>query len=476
MSLKHLLAVVVAALGVGCVMGPDFQTPAVNIPADWRWKMAEPKDHVPRGDWWTVFSDTNLNQLEERALSANQDLQAATARVEQARATARFRNGDFFPSLDGNASWMRYRTSGNRPSPVGFAVPSFTQEQWNVPFDLSYEVDLWGKVRRSFESVRNQAFAAEAARESVLLSLQADVAADYFALQSVARQIRLLEDAIQLRNEALAVFQQRLQAGLGSQFEVQRAKVEVASASADLGEAKQRQAALENALAVLCGQPPSSFHVQIAPESGALPVIAANVPSSLLERRPDVAEAERMMAARNAEIGVAKTALFPSLKLTGSGGLQSGELQDIFSWESRTWSIGPSLTIPIFAGGKGGANIRRAEAAYEEAVAVYRQRVLVAFRDVEDNLAALGFLSEQAKARTEAAEAAIAAAGLAFDRYRAGAVNFLEVVDAESARLRSETSRILVAREQMAATVRLIKALGGGWDAPTTTTIPITGN
>ena len=448
---------------LGCKLGPDYKRPDVTVPSDWRWKPAEPTDTVPRGAWWTIFGDPALNDLQEQALSANQDLQAAVARVNQARATARLRRADYLPTLDANPTWVRYRTSGTRPSPVDFPVPSFIQEQWDIPFDLSYEVDLWGKVRRSFEAARNQAAAAEAARESIMLTLQSDVAGNYFSVRSIEREIRLLEDAIRIRRDALNIFEQRLKAGLGNEFEVQRAMVEVASAEAELAVAQRRRVELLNALAVLCGQTPPDFAPDLGNSEIAVPVVAADLPSSLLERRPDVAEAERQMAARNAEIGVAKTAFFPSVRLTGTGGLQSGSIEDLFKWDSRTWSIGPEIDVPIFQAGRGGANLRRARAAYEEAVAVYRQRVLLAFQDVDDSLAALRFLKDQARARQTGAESAGNAARLALERYTAGAVNFLEVVDAEGARLQNELARIRIANEQLIATVRLVKALGGGW-------------
>jgi multidrug efflux system outer membrane protein len=457
-------AVMLAALALaGCKLGPDYKRPPVAVPADWRWKPAEPTDYVPRGQWWRVFNDPALDALEEQASTANHDLQAALARLNQARATARLRRADLMPTVNASPTWVRYRTSGTRPSPVDFPVPSFIQEQWDIPFDLTYEVDLFGKVRRSFESARNQAAAAEAAQASVLLTLQSDVAANYFSLRGTEREIRLLEDAIQIRREALGIFEQRLKAGLGSEFEVQRASVEVATAEAGLASAQRRRAELVNALAVLCGQAPPDFELELGAAELAVPEVAPDLPSSLLERRPDVAEAERQMAARNAEIGVAKTAFFPAIRLTGSGGLQSGSIEDLFKWDSRTWSIGPEIDVPIFQGGRGRANLDRARAAHEEAVAVYRQRVLLAFRDVDDSLAALRFLKEQARAREQGATSAGNAARLALERYTAGAVNFLEVVDAESARLQNELARILIANEQLIATVRLIKSLGGGW-------------
>jgi multidrug efflux system outer membrane protein len=462
-SLLRWVCVSIVIPAIGCKLGPDYKRPEVAVPPDWRWKTGEPADGVPRGNWWSIFNDPALDLLEEQATAANQDVLAAMARVEQARATARLRRGDLMPTFESNPSWARYRTSGNAPSPVDFPVPSFTQEQWDIPFDLTYEVDLWGRVRRSFESARNQAAAAEAARESILLTLQSDVAENYFTVRATTREIALLEDTIRIRNDALKIFEQRLRAGLGNEFEVQRTKVEVATAEANLANAQHRRALLLNALAVLCGQTPFDFEPEIGTTELVLPTVAPDLPSSLLERRPDIAEAERVMAARNAEIGVAKTAFFPSIRLTASGGVQSGSIEDLFKWDSRTWGIGPEINVPIFQAGRGIANLDRARAAYEEAVALYRQRVLVAFRDVDDSLAALRFLKDQGRAREAAALSASNATRLAMERYTAGAINFLEVVDAEGERLLNEVARIRIHNEQFAATVRLIKALGGGW-------------
>jgi len=452
-----------AVLGFGCKLGPDYQRPEVEIPEAWRWKNAEPRDHVPRGGWWRVFGDPQLDALQVEAETGNLDLKAAWARVDQARATARISKADFFPMLNGSAAWTRFRTSGNAPSPVGFPLPSFTLGQFQTPLDLSYEVDLWGRVRRSFEGARNLAMGAEAARQSVLLALQADVALDYFAVQSLDREIVLLERTVSIRREALDIFRQRLQAGMLTDFEVQRGQVEVSSAEADLEALKRVRAQTFNRLAVLCGRPPSAFQATITTNVPTLPQVVADLPSSLLERRPDVAEAERTLAAKMSQIGVARAAFFPSLRLTASGGLLSGELSDLFVWESRTWSFGPSVSLPLFAGGRNRADLERAKAAYDEAVATYRQGILVAFGEVENALAALQFLSRETEARREAGVAATVAARQSFSRYQAGAVSFLEVVDSEQARLSSLLAQERVMREQQLATVRLLKALGGGW-------------
>ncbi len=394
----------------------------------------------------------------------NLDLQAAFHRVDQARAIARVSRADFFPAVNASADWTKYRTSGNSPSPVPFPIPSFTQEQWRAGLDLSYELDLWGRVRRSFESARYLAMSAQAAYQAVLLTLQADVAANYFALQGTDEQVALLQQTIEVRTNAFAAIEQRVGAGFGTEFEIQRAKVEVASARAGLHGALRRRAELVNALAVLCGKAPSDFEPAIGAPTPPLPPVAPDLPASLLERRPDVAQAERQLAARNAQIGVAKAAFFPSVRLTAAGGYLSGEASDLFKWDSRTWGLNPSIAFPVFAGGRNKAELERTRAAYEEAVAQYRQQVLVAFREVEDNLAALQFLEQERLALEEAATSARSAASISFQRYRAGAINFIEVVDSETARLQAALAAIRITTEQRLALVRLLKALGGGWE------------
>jgi multidrug efflux system outer membrane protein len=458
-----LLGVGTLALA-GCAVGPDYERPAVAVPADWRWQPAEPRDHVPRGAWWTVFEDPMLDELEAAALRGNLDLQAAFHRVDQARALARVSRAEFWPTANAAGDWAKYRTSGNSPSPVPFPVPSFTQEQWRVGVDLSYEVDLWGRVRRSFESARYLAMSADAAYQAVLLTLQADVAATYFSLLGTDQQLEVLRETRAVRTNAFAAIEQRVRAGFGTEFEVQRARVEVASAEAVWHAAQRRRAELANALAVLCGQAPADFEAPIGAKLPPLPPVAPDLPSTLLERRPDVARAERELAARNAEIGVAKAAFFPVVRLTAAGGYLSGEAADLFLWDSRTWGLNPSVSWPVFAGGRNRAKLEAAQAAYGEAVARYRQQVLVAFREVEDSLSALRFLGQEQAALDEAAIAARSSAAIAFERYRAGSINFIEVVDSETARLQAELSRVRSATEQRLAVVRLLKALGGGWE------------
>ena len=465
-QLKAITTVILSGLLVsGCTtLGPEYKRPAVESPEAWRWKTAEPKDHVPKGEWWKMFNDESLNELQQAAAEGNLDLQAAYQRVEQARITARVSRADFYPSLNGGLNWARYRTSANAPSPVPFPIPSFTQSQWTVPFDLSYEVDLWGKVKRSFDSAQQLAISTEAARRNLQLTLEAEITMTYFQLQSLDQQIDLLNKAISLRKEALKIFGQRLEAGIGSNFEVERARVEVATAEADLSAAQRNRAGLINTLALLCGKPASKFTVTVKPSVTPVPQVAADLPSSLLERRPDIAQAEREMASKLAQIGIAKSAFFPSVRLTANAGYLSGDVTDLFDWNSRTWALGPGVSIPLFAGGRNRANLDRTRAIYEESVLNYKQKILVAFKEVEDSLSALQFLAGEVKAREEAAKAATSAAKLSLDRYTAGSINFLEVIDSENVRLMNELARVRIANEQLTTTVRLIKAFGGGWE------------
>lgn len=448
-----------------CAMGPNYQRPVVDQPPDWRWKKAEPRDMAAKGPWWELFQDPQLNTLQEQAISGNQDLRAAIARVDQSRATARISKSDLFPTLSTNPSWERYRTTGNSAPMGGFASPSQTLNNFSIPLDLSYEIDLWGKVRRGFESSRNEFLASAAAYQQVLFTLQADVALNYFRLRAVEREIDLLQQTVKLREETAQLFKTRFDAGYSSELDVSSTTTELNTARAAMADAKRRRALFENALAVLCGKASSQF--EVAPKLVSLtpPPVAPGLPSELLERRPDVAQAERTLAARNAEIGVAYAAFFPSVRLTASGGLQSAELSDLFTWESRVWSFGPSISLPIFAAGRNAAALEKAKAAYEESVANYRQTILVAFKDVDDALAGLRFLEEESQARNAAATSARKSAELAITRYKNGVTDYLDVIDAERTRLENEQSVIRVDVERMASTILLVKAIGGGWVA-----------
>ena len=458
------------ALAGPLTVGPDYQTPTNDVASRYKaeslgeWKEGQPLDHVPKGAWWGVFDDETLNDLQRRATDANQELKAAVARVEQSRATARVARSELFPALDANPAWRRERYSPNQ-------VPSFgdvTANTFRAPLDLSYEIDLWGRVRRGFEGARADAQASLAAFHNVLLTLHADVAQNYFALRALDAEIATVNSTVGLRKEQLQLVRSRFEGGIGNELDVARAETELASTEAEAASLAQRRAELENALAVLVGENPATFQLAALAEANLKwnpqpPTIPAGLPADLLERRPDVAAAERQLAAANARIGVAKAAFFPVLRLTGSGGYVSGDIDNLFNWDSRVWSIGPSLSLPIFAGGRNRANYRRSQSAYEETVANYRQRILVAFGEVENSLAGIRHLSDQTAAQQRAVTSARRAAGLAGERYRAGIVSYLEVVDANRATLQTERILAQLAGQRLTATVQLVKALGGGW-------------
>jgi NodT family efflux transporter outer membrane factor (OMF) lipoprotein len=435
-----------------------------DIDAIGEWRTGVPADHLPKGNWWELFGDPVLNHLEEQASSGNLDLRAALLRVEQARATARLRFGELFPEGALNPSYRRERYSPNQEPSFG----AITADTIRAPFDLSYEIDLFGRVRRGFEAARAEAEAARAAYHNLMLTLQGDVAVNYFQLRALDSEIAAVARTVSLRQEQLGMVRGRLEAGAGNELDVARAETELANAQAEAFALERRRAEIENALAILTGNHPSQFQIAADPTRSTLwnpepPAVPVGLPSELLERRPDVAEAERQIAAANARIGIARAAAFPVVRLTGSGGYVSGDFQNLFEWDSRVWSIGPSISIPLFAGGRNRANKARANAAYEESVLRYRQRVLAAFADVENSLAALRFLAEQRVAQDRALANARRAADLAEVRYRAGIVGYLDVVDANRAVLQSERASVQLAGQRLIASVQLVKALGGGW-------------
>jgi multidrug efflux pump len=449
-------------------IGPDYKQPTNSVPENYKaeelgqWKVGRPLDGVPKGNWWEIFGDTNLNGLEAQALTANQSLKAAFARVNQARATARIARADFLPGLSAEPSFNRQRYSPNESPSFG----NLTADTYSVPLDLSYEIDLWGRVRRGFESAHADAQASLAAFGNVLLTLQADVAENYFRLRALDAEIATVSATVDLRKEQVQLVQSRFNGGIGNDLDIARAQTELATTEAEAASLAQQRAELENAISILVGSNPASFHLAAAtpgnwnPES---PEIPAGLPSDLLERRPDVADAERQLASANARIGVAKAAFFPVLTLTGSGGYLSGDIDSLFNWNSRVWSIGPSLSLPIFAGGRNLAGYRRSQAAFEEAVANYRQQVLVAFSEVESSLSGVRHLADQAAAQQRAVTNGRRAADLATDRYRSGIVSYIEVVDAEREALQNERDNARLSGQRLIAATQLIKALGGGW-------------
>jgi multidrug efflux system outer membrane protein len=449
-----------------CAVGPDYHRPdaAPSAPAEWRWKVAEPRDAVPKGPWWNIFNDDALARLETNALANNQDLRAAVARVDQARAAARLTRSQFFPELSLDPAASRQRVSGNEPIPFPIKLKPVYLDSFQVPLDLSYEVDLWGRVRRSFESARAQAQAGAADCQNVLLTLTADVAVNYFLLRSLDSQIATLHRLVQLRGDAARILNARFAAGTIPETDAAQAAADLAATKSELADTARQRAETLDALALLCGQPASSFTVAGRSLVENPPLIPIGLPSSVLERRPDIAAAERALAAKNAQIGVARAAYFPVVRLTGQAGYLSGEANNLFNMDSLTFSLGPSASLPVFTAGRTAAQVRQAEAACREALANYQQSALTAFKEVEDSLAQITFWNQQADSQKEALASARRVSELTQARSDAGVLTGLEFINAECLALQQEKQTAALSANRFAATVRLIKALGGGWN------------
>lgn len=455
-------SLLLAATSVAAV-GPDYHRPDVNSPV--AWKVATPSAGLPRGAWWTLFNDATLDDLVARALAANQDLVAAAARVEQARAAAGIARSAYLPSVGAGASVERTRSSRTTDN----VFPAAESTTHRGALDASWELDLFGRVRRLNEGTRADVAARAADLENVRLTLTAEVAATWFTLRALERELALVNDGVALRRQALALVASRREGGAATDFDLARAEAELASTEAEAAALANRRSAAQNALAVLLGTAAPDFELPTGnAEFSKVPAVPAGLPSELLERRPDIAAAEAQLASANARIGVAKAAFFPAISLTGSFGTASGDVDRLFEGDSRLWSVGPSLYLPLFQGGRNKANLERSRAAYEEGVAQFRQRVLVAFREVQDALTATQLLADQAAAQDRAVAAARRAGQLAQTRYDAGYVAYFEVIDAQRTVLAAERAATQLSAQRLVNSVALIKALGGGWERPVT--------
>ncbi|HRE81626.1 MAG TPA: efflux transporter outer membrane subunit [Opitutaceae bacterium] len=456
-------ALAVSSLLSGCAVGPRYERPTTALPGAFiekgPWKDATPRDHLPKGRWWAIYQDGTLEQWVERANEASPTLQAAVARRDQAWALARMDRANLFPSLSVNPSADRGRGQTRNAS-----TGSRTDNAFSLPANLSYELDLWGRVRKLAESGRALAEASEADYHNALLSVQADVVISYFSLRSLEVEHTLLTRTVESRRRSLDIVKRRFQLGASGDYEVSLAETELATAESDLLANERERAAYKVMVAVLCGALPESFIPVVSADPLPLPpTIPLALPSELLERRPDVASAERTLAASHAQIGVAKAAYFPSINLLGSAGFASGELSDLLRWDSRIWSIGSAISLPIFQGGRLRANVDRAQAVYQEAFAGYRQSVLVAFRDVETALSDLRTLSDQSEVLDRAVASSQRASELVGVRYRSGQIGYLDVTAAERTAIANERLALQVREQQLIASVQLIRALGGGW-------------
>ena len=447
-----------------CNVAPRYSPPSTQLPATFKtsgpWRTAKPSDHEPRGAWWSAFGDSRLSDLMKKAEAANPDLEAAAHRVAAAKAIARADSADLLPSVLLNQSDKRNRSSGS----IAYSFAGGrTVTRLRTTLDLSYELDLWGKVKNTRAASNAAAQAEEANYRSALLSLQGEIALNYFALQAQDETIALLRRTLALRQKAVDLAKARFKQGDTAQLDVAQAETEFAATQSEAIGLEKKRHELEHALALLIGRTPSDFSLPALSLPPHPPSVPRSVPSDLLERRPDIAAAEREMAALNAEVGVARAAMFPSVKLGVGAGSETSFIEKIVNSASRVWGIGPELQLPVFDGGKNKAKVEAARARYDESAAKYRSTVLAAVRDVEDALSSLEVLQRQRAVQQQTVAAAQRTVELAQKRYDAGLVAFFEVLDAQRTQLRAEQEATTIDSELMLNSVLLIKALGGGW-------------
>jgi len=464
----------------GCVVGPNYNRPSVQTPSAWKeqppegWKTATPHDEISKGNWWVVFNDPELNDLETQAIAANQNLQAAAQRVIEARANALATRSNLFPTISGGFSPGRERISGTRPLAPGSSDVAFSANTFNLPIQASYEVDLWGQIRRSVESANALTQRSVADYESVLLQLKSDVASFYIMARYIDQELVILHNNIDLQQHALDLANVRHQGGVASGLDVSAAATLLNTTQATYVGLGVQRAQFEHALAVLLGRPPTEFSLPEMPLQLSAPALPAGLPSDLLERRPDVAAAERLVASNNAQIGVNRAAYFPNVTLSFATGGLSTFLGELLSAPSLVWSAAADATQPIYTGGRLSANLLHARASYDESVASYRQTVLTAFQEVEDGLSTLRVLEQQAAAYDQAIRSAQETVDISTSRYREGLANYLEVITAEEELLTNQRVADQVLEQRLLTTIQLIQALGGGWQDSTiyTTAVP----
>jgi NodT family efflux transporter outer membrane factor (OMF) lipoprotein len=446
-----------------CAPTVKYVQPTVEVAPAFRenadWKTAQPADDVLRGNWWELFGDADLNALEQQIDVSNQTLKAAEAQFAQARALVRGTRATLFPTVDFSPSAARAEASGNRPaSNIHQAANDFV-----LPVDVSYEADVWGRIHSAVSASRAAAQASAADLETARLSLHAELAVDYFALRGADRDRQLLDAAVESFEKALELTQSRFQGGIASQADVAQAETVLETTRAQAVDVAVGRASLEHAVAILVGKPASAFAIGVAPMSEAPPTVPAGVPSALLERRPDIAAAERRVAAANAQLGVATAAFYPRLLLSGAAGFESSPLGSLLTGTSSFWTIGPTLIVNVFDAGRRRAASDQARAVQDEATATFRQAVLVAFGEVEDQLATLRILDQEATIQRRAVDAAERSLMQATNRYRGGLANYLEVTSAQTAALVNQRTAVEILTRRMTASVLLMKGLGGGW-------------
>jgi NodT family efflux transporter outer membrane factor (OMF) lipoprotein len=456
-----------ALLFTSCAIGPNYTKPPVAAAPSYReeppvgWKQAQPSDGVLRGNWWELFTDPQLNALEGQVAPANQSLKVAEANFRQARAAIKLNRAALFPTIGVAPQITANRISSNNPT----RLSGYTYGDFILPITVSYDADFWGRLRGALAAAREQFQVSAADLENVKLQLESDLAVDYFEARSLDLQKRILDDTVVAYEKALQLTQNRYTGGVASKAEVRQAETQLDTAEAQDIDIAVARAEFDHAIAVLIGKNPEQFDLPARPLEANPPAIPVGVPSQLLERRPDIAAAERQVAVANQQIGIARAAFFPDLLITAQGGLQSGSIVNWFTWPSRFWSLGPQLTQTIFDFGRRRAQLEITEAAYDAQVANYRQTALTAFQEVEDNLSTLRVLEQESVKQHEATVAAENSLQLSLNRYKGGLVTYLEVITAQSIALSNERTEADILRRRMDASVLLIKALGGGWSA-----------
>jgi outer membrane protein, multidrug efflux system len=481
--MRIIAAIAFFALVVGgCSVGPDYHRPA-SLPSQpmpktftvattgtntVTWKVAEPAANVPRGAWWQVFSNATLNGLEELALTNNQNLASLGAQLEQAREEVTVARSQFYPQLYAGGTpggdFNRERTSVNKPEnglPTG---APYTYNTWTAPVYMGWEIDLWGRVRRLSQAAHARYVASSDDLQSARLDVAAEVADDFFTLKTLDDQYELIAGTIEAYRHSLELTENLRHGGAVSDLDVAQAATQLHATEAQLPDIQLRRAQMLHALAIICGRSPVDFYITTnVTHRSAVPEIPVSLPSDLLEHRPDIAAAERRMAAANADIGVAKAAFFPAITLDGLAGFQSISASSWFDWSSRMWSVGPTIQLPLFTGGLNRANLKISHEAYDEQVADYRQTVLTAFGDVEDELAAQRLLADEFNAENEAVVAAKQALDVANNRYLDGLTTYLDVATAQTTALQQESIAVQLKGSRLIAAVNLIKALGCNW-------------
>jgi len=468
-AIPAFVAFAAAICLAGCSVGPNYHRPDAPTPTAWKaegpWRPGDPRDQIPKGEWWKIFGDADLDALESQSVSANFTIQASIAKLDQARALARISTAQLFPgaSIDGSAA--RTRVSANRPLITVPGSMPFTQNSFVVPVAASWEPDLFGRVHRAIQAAQTAYQASGADLENVRLATSSELAADYFSLRELDAEIGVLNRTVDSFEKGMQLVQQRANGGVASGLDVAQEQTLLDATRAQAILLRQQRVQFEDAIATLTGQPASNLKIGVKPMPSTLPVIPVGLPTDLLERRPDVAENERLMASANEQIGIAQAAYYPSLSLTASAGQNSTSLANLATLPSTVWSVGAILSETLLTGGARRAQVQFAQAGYKVTVANYRGSVLTALQEVEDNLAGLAVLDDASKAQAAAVTDARKALEIATNRYVGGLVSYLDVVTAQQTLLSNERLAAQLEGQRLTTSVLLVKALGGGWDS-----------